>query len=64
VIATALGRRDSHSDADVSLTRPAADWWTRRRASFNLDVSQLVVDEAAAGDVARGGASWRGALRG
>ncbi|MEI6449418.1 MAG: type II toxin-antitoxin system VapC family toxin [Actinomycetes bacterium] len=28
-----------------------ADWWTRRRATFDLCVSQFVVDEAAAGDV-------------
>jgi hypothetical protein len=27
-----------------------ADWWTRRRALFDLFVSQFVVDEAAAGD--------------
>jgi hypothetical protein len=27
-----------------------ADWWTRRRKHFELYVSRLVVDEAAAGD--------------
>ena len=27
------------------------DWWTRRRMRFELYVSRLVIDEAAAGDV-------------
>lgn len=27
-----------------------ADWWARRRATFDLYVSQFVLDEAAAGD--------------
>jgi len=36
------------------------DWWRRRRSAFDLFVSQLVIDEAAAGDP--DGAARRSAL--
>ena len=59
-----LAARPSRNVRVAAHREITADWWRRRRATFDLYVSQLVVDEAAAGDVARGGASRRGAPRG
>ncbi len=45
-----LTARPSRNLRVVAHQEITADWWTRRRISFKLYVSRLVIDEAAAGD--------------
>ena len=46
-----LTARPSRNLRMVAHQEITADWWTRRRMRFELYVSRLVIDEAAAGDV-------------
>ena len=46
-----LAARPSRNVRVAAHQEITADWWRRRRATFDLYVSQFVVDEAAAGDV-------------
>lgn len=46
-----LTARPSRNLRVVAHQEITADWWTRRRARFDLYVSRLVVDEVSAGDV-------------
>jgi predicted nucleic acid-binding protein len=45
-----LTARPSRNLRVVAHQEITADWWARRRVSFELYVSRLVLDEAAAGD--------------
>ena len=45
-----LTARPSRNLYVVAHQQITADWWTRRRKHFDLYVSRLVLDEAAAGD--------------
>ncbi len=45
-----LTARPSRNLYVVAHQQITADWWTRQRTHFELYVSRLVVDEAAAGD--------------
>lgn len=46
-----LTARPSRNLRMVAHQEITTDWWTRRRMRFELYVSRLVIDEAAAGDV-------------
>jgi hypothetical protein len=45
-----LTARPSRNLRMVAHQEITTDWWTRRRMRFELYVSRLVIDEAAAGD--------------
>ncbi len=45
-----LTARPSRNLRVVAHQEITADWWARRRISFDLYISRLVLDEAAAGD--------------
>jgi hypothetical protein len=52
-----LAARPSRDLRVVAHQQPTSDWWATRREAFDVFVSQLVVEEASAGDT--GAASRR-----
>jgi hypothetical protein len=49
-IASYLTARPSRNLVTAAHQQLTHQWWTERRSAFDLYVSQLVIDEAAAGD--------------